>query len=93
MVEEEQQPTPNQSTTSTKRSILIRPDNTYDMEDFIQITKYPAGAKTRKALARLSEKYHFSQRDYKRDRIAIMLDFAKLGQLQQAQENKNSEGI
>lgn len=83
----------NQSTTSTKRSILIKPENKYDIEDFIIITKNPAGRKFREALARLSKKYNFSERDYKKDRITITLDFAGLQQTQQEQEIKNSEGI
>jgi hypothetical protein len=73
---ESSQNEPHQSTNSTKKSILIRPDNDADLNDFIQITKYPAGRKTREALARLATKYGFIERDFKRGRIQITLDFA-----------------
>ena len=87
--------TQNQSTTSTKRYILIKPDNEYDVNDFITITKNPAGAKFRDALSRLARKYNFSERDYKKGRLAFTVDFAILKEIQdqQEQEKKNSEGI
>jgi hypothetical protein len=83
----------NQSTISTKKSILIKPDNIKDMEDFIYISNYKAGAKYRQIISELSKKYGFSEKDYKHGKISISLDFAGLQALQQAQENKNSEGI
>jgi len=87
----------NQSTTSTKRYILIKPDNEYDVNDFVTITKTPAGAKFREALTRLSKKYSFSERDYKKGRLAFTVDFATLKEMQdkqqQEREKKNSEGI
>lgn len=86
---------PNQSIPSTKKSILIKPDNDTDIQDLINL-KHLAGKKYRDSLARLSEKYHFSERDYKKDRITITLDFsafAVIRQQQQAQENKNSEDM
>lgn len=83
----------NQSTTSTKRYILIKPDNESDVADFITITKTPGGAKFRDALTRLSKKYNFSERDYKKGRLAFTIDFATLKDIQDQQEKKNSEGI
>jgi hypothetical protein len=83
----------NQSTTLTKKSILIRPDNAKDMEDFIYISNYKAGAKYRQIISELAKKYGFSEKDYKHGKISISLDFAALKAEQQAQENKNSEGI
>jgi hypothetical protein len=84
----------NQSTISTKKSILIRPENDLDLNDFIYINNYKAGRRFRDALERLSVKYNFSYNDYKRNRIKITLDFAGIQQQQQqAQEKKNSEGI
>lgn len=85
----------NQFTPLTKRSILIRPENELDLNEFIYISNYKAGKKFREALSRLSQKYSFSYNDYKRNRIKITLDFAafQTQQQQQAQENKNSEGI
>jgi hypothetical protein len=67
---------PQASINSTKKSILIKPENEYDLNDFIQITKFPAGKKTREAIARLAQKYGFTERDFKRGRIQITLDFA-----------------
>jgi hypothetical protein len=83
----------HQSTTSTKRYILIKPDNEYDINDFVTITKTPAGARFRDALTRLSKKYNFSERDYKKGRLAFTVDFATLKEIQDQQEKKNSEGI
>lgn len=83
----------NQSTTSTKRYILIKPDNTHDVDDFVTITKTPAGAKFREALTRLARKYNFSERDYKKGRLSFTIDFATLKEIQDKQEKKNSEGI
>lgn len=87
----------NQFTPLMKKSILIRPENELDLNEFIYISNYKAGRKFREALSRLSQKYNFSYNDYKRNRIKITLDFAALQQQeraqQQAQENKNSEGI
>jgi hypothetical protein len=89
-----EQPSPqNQSTTSTKRYILIKPDNEFDINDFVTITKTPAGARFRDALTRLSKKYNFSERDYKKGRLAFTVDFATLKEIQDQQEKKNSEGI
>ena len=88
-----QQEKPEVSTTSTKKSILIKPDNAKDMEDFIYVANYKAGAKHRQIIAQLAQKYGFSVKDYKRGRISINLDFAALQAEQQAQETKNSEGI
>jgi len=86
-------PEMNQSTASMKRSILIRPENAKDMEDFIYVANYKAGAKHRKIIAELARKYGFSVKDYKHGKISISLDFAGIKADQQAQENKNSEGI
>lgn len=83
----------NQFTPLMKKSILIRPENELDLNDFIYISNYKAGKKFREALSRLSQKYSFSYNDYKRNRIKITLDFAALQTQHQAQENKNSEGI
>lgn len=83
----------NQSTTSTKKSILIKPENVKDMEDFIYVSNYKAGAKHRQIIAELAKKYGFSAKEYKHGKISISLDFAALQQEQQVQENKNSEGI
>ena len=80
---------PNQSTTSTKRSILIRPDNQFDIEDFITITKEKAGAKFRAALKRLAQKYNFKERDFKHSRISFSVDFSAIAE----KEKQNSEGI
>ena len=74
----------NQSTPSTKKSILIRPSNESDILDFIYIGKYKAGKKFRNALARLSREYNFSVSDYKRGRIGITLDFAGFEEKQEA---------
>ena len=87
----------NQSTSLTKKSILIKPDNDQDLQDLIFLQKR-VGKKYHDSLARLSEKYHFSERDYKKDRITITLDFSafdtiKEQQAQQEQENKNSEDM
>ena len=89
------QPRPNQSTTLTRKSIpvIIRPESQDDINDLIYITHYPAGRKFREALSRLARKYHFSERDYKRSRISLQLDFAAFNKAQQQQEKKNSEGI
>ena len=92
-MESQAQPEANQSTTSTKKSILIKPDNAKDMEDFIYVANYKAGAKHREIIARLAQKYGFSVKDYKHGKISISLDFAALKAEQQIQENKNSEGI
>lgn len=90
----ELQPTEqNQSTPLTKKSILIKPDTDLDLQDLITVTKTRGGKKYHSALSRMSEKYHFSKRDYKKDRISITLDFSGFRAQQQAQENKNSEGI
>lgn len=85
----------NQSTASTRKSILIKPVNESDLNDFIYISNYKAGRKFREKLTGLSQRYNFSYNDYKRNRIAITLDFAALQQQSeaQAQENKNSEGM
>lgn len=83
----------NQSTLSTKKSILIKPDNAKDMEDFIYVANYKAGAKHRKIIAELAQKYGFSVKDYRHGKISISLDFAALQAEQQTQETKNSEGI
>lgn len=92
-MESHQQPEANQSTASTKKSILIKPETAQDMEDFIYISNYKAGAKHRKIITELAQKYGFSAKEYKHGKISISLDFAALQQEQQAQENKNSEGI
>jgi hypothetical protein len=76
----------SQSIASTKRSILIRPSNESDINDFIYISNYKAGRKHREALARLSQRYNFSANDYKRNRISITLDFAETEQNQAKQE-------
>ena len=86
---EEPQPSQNQSTTSTKRSILIKPDNAFDIEDFITITKEKAGARFRAALKRLAQKYNFKERDFKHSRISFSVDFSAIA----AKEKQNSEGI
>ena len=87
---------PNQSTILTKKStekktILIRPDNEYDLNDLIQITHYPAGKKTRLALGRLAQKYGFNEKDYKHSRISITLDFGQFKQESPQQRQQNSK--
>jgi hypothetical protein len=83
-------PDGTQLTPSTKKSILIKPINESDLNDFIYISNYKAGRKFRDALTRLSQRYNFSYNDYKRNRITISLDFAGIQQNNQtqAQENK-----
>lgn len=68
---------PSQSTTSTsqKRSILIRPDNDLDLQDLVNLQK-AAGKKFRNSLERLALKYGFTYNDYKRNRIKLTLDFS-----------------
>ena len=83
----------NQSIPSTKKSILIKPETAKDIEDFIYVANYKAGAKHREIIANLAKKYGFTVKDYKHGKISISLDFAALKAEQQAQENKNSEGI
>jgi predicted transcriptional regulator len=78
---------PNQSTTSTKKSILIKPDNDTDLQDLINL-KLGAGKKFRESLERLAQKYDFTYNDYKRNRIKIDLDFSAFAALQTQQDNK-----
>jgi hypothetical protein len=82
---------PHQSTSSTKKSILIKPENEFDLNDFIQITSFPAGKKTREALARLSQKYGFAERDYKRGRLEITLDFAAFQNQDESQSQNKAK--
>lgn len=79
----------DQSTTSTKKSILIKPDNQFDFEDFILLGRLKGGAKFRKALIRLAQKYNFKAQDYKRGRITFSIDFSAIAN----KEKQNSEGI
>jgi hypothetical protein len=88
MSNETSQPEQNQSTASTKKSIsiLIRPDNVKDMEDFIYISNYKAGAKHRRVISELAQKYRFSIKDYKHGKISFSIDFAGLQQQQNHQQ-------
>ena len=79
----------NQSTTLTKKCILIRPDNQFDLEDFITITREKAGAKFRRALKRLALKYDFKEQDFKKSRISFSIDFSAIAE----KEKQNSQGI
>lgn len=66
-----------------KTTILIRPDNEKDMEDFIYISNYKAGAKHRRIIGELAQKYSFSEKDYKHGKISFSIDFAGLQNKQQ----------
>jgi|SRR5690242_10979876 hypothetical protein len=88
--QEQNQP---QSTNSTKRSIVIKPQNQQEIEDLIYITQYPGGGKFRDALSRIARKYNFTERDYKRARISIAIDFSAYNQAIEQQEKQNSVGI